>query len=47
MMRVVKALSCAVVAFSILAACGGGGCNPCEPDQRTPQVDCSASAVCR
>lgn len=25
-----------------LAACGGGGCNPCEPEQQTPKTDCAA-----
>lgn len=26
----------------VLSACGGGGCNPCEPDVPTPRVDCQA-----
>lgn len=26
----------------VLASCGGGGCNPCEPDAPTPRVDCQA-----
>lgn len=26
----------------VLAACGGGGCNPCEePAVETPKVDCA------
>lgn len=24
----------------VLSACGGGGCNPCEPDTPPPRVDC-------
>lgn len=31
-----------VLAAIALTACGGGGCNPCEPDQQTPRVDCVA-----
>jgi len=26
----------------VLTACGGGGCNPCEPEQKPPAVDCKA-----
>lgn len=39
----------AAVAGLVLAACGGGGCNPCDaqPTVPTPHVDCSASGVCR
>lgn len=32
----------AAALLAALTACGGGGCNPCEPDQKTPHVDCAA-----
>lgn len=30
-----------VAAAVFLSACGGGGCNPCEPDQPSPPVNCA------
>lgn len=41
-MRTIKALSCVLMTLAVMTACGGGGCNPCEPDQTTPKVDCAA-----
>jgi len=34
-----RLIAAALAAF-FLSACGGGGCNPCEPEPR-PQVDCT------
>lgn len=41
-MRLIKTLSCVVVLLAVMAACGGGGCNPCEADQPSPAVNCQA-----
>lgn len=33
----------AIAIAVLLVGCGGGGCNPCEPDVPTPKVDCKAN----
>lgn len=46
-MKAVKALSCVIVLVAIMAACGGGGCNPCEPEP-VPKVNCATKPeACR